>query len=565
VHSKQVVSGAKKRHFYYKAFSRCPYLWFSKLNIMQTDVLIVGAGIGGLFTAIKVAEARPDLQLTVLTKTNDNESNTRYAQGGVAAVWNAAVDSYEKHIDDTLDAGDGLCDPEVVKFVVEEGPHRVQEIIDWGTRFDKDQFQKYSLGREGGHSENRILHYKDLTGWEIQRALLAKAKTLSNIEILEHYFAVDIITQHHLGYNVTRLMPNIECYGAYVLNKKTSKIDTILARVTVIATGGAGQVYRATTNPVIASGDGMAMIYRAKGWLENMEFVQFHPTALFNPAGENPVFLVSEAVRGFGGILKRRNGEEFMHEYDPRKSLAPRDIVARAIDNEMKKSGEECMFLDCRHLDKEAFIDHFPTIYEECGRIGIDPMKDMIPVVPACHYMCGGIRVDDKGQSSIRRLYACGECTSTGLHGANRLASNSLLEAMVFAHRIHLDLIEKVDQWVFQADIPDWNASGTTAPNEMVLITQSTKELKEIMSSYVGIVRSNVRLKRALDRLHLLYRETESLYHNTTISPQLCELRNLITIAYLVSRSASMRKESRGLHFTTDYPDHQPFIQESIL
>lgn len=532
---------------------------------MQTDLLIIGAGIGGLSTAIKMAEAKPGLKITVLTKTNDDESNTRYAQGGVAAVWNAEVDSYEKHIADTLDAGDGLCDEEIVRIVVEEGPDRVQEIIDWGTRFDKDQFEKYDLGREGGHSENRILHYKDLTGWEIQRALLAKAKTLSNIEILEHYFAVDIITQHHLGYNVTRLMPNIECYGAYVLNKETSNIDTILAKATVIATGGAGQVYRNTTNPVIATGDGMAMIYRAKGWLENMEFVQFHPTALYNPAGENPSFLVSEAVRGFGGILKRRNGEEFMHEYDPRKSLAPRDIVARAIDNEMKKSGEECMFLDCSHLDKDKFIAHFPTIYEKCMSIGIDPMKDMIPVVPACHYMCGGIRVDEMGRSSIQRLYACGECTSTGLHGANRLASNSLLEAMVFAHRIHIDLAPKIDELLHQSGIPDWNATGTMAPNEMVLITQSVKELKEIMSSYVGIVRSNVRLKRALDRLHLLYVETEKLYNSTTISPQLCELRNLITIAYLVSRSASMRRESRGLHFTTDYTDHQPFIQPSIL
>lgn len=531
---------------------------------MTTDILIIGAGIGGLSTGIKLAEARPDLKVTALTKTQEGESNTRYAQGGVAAVWNMEVDSYEKHIADTLDAGDGLCDMEVVEIVVEEGPERVQEIIDWGARFDK-KAEHYDLGREGGHSENRILHYKDLTGWEIQRALLAKAEQLPNLDILEHFFAVDLITQHHLGHSITRLTPDIECYGAYALNKQTNEIETILSRITVVATGGAGQVYRNTTNPVIASGDGIAMVYRAKGHLENMEFVQFHPTALYNPAGDNPVFLVSEAVRGFGAILKSRDGEEFMDRYDPRKSLAPRDIVARAIDNEMKLRGEECMFLDCRHLDPEGFRAHFPTILDKCLSIGIDPMKDMIPIVPACHYMCGGIKVDTAGRSSIHRLYACGESTCTGLHGANRLASNSLLEALVFAHRIYEDALPQLEQFSLKEGIPDWNASGTTHPKEMVLITQSLKELKEIMSSYVGIVRSNVRLKRALDRLGLLFRETEELYHSTTISPQLCELRNLITIGYLVTRSASMRHESRGLHYTTDYPELLPFLQRTIL
>ncbi len=531
---------------------------------MKTDILIIGAGIGGLSTGIKLAEARPDMKVTALTKTQEEESNTRYAQGGVAAVWDMKVDSYDKHIADTLDAGDGLCDRKAVEIVVEEGPARVQEIIGWGARFDK-KAEHYDLGREGGHSENRILHYKDLTGWEIQRALLAKAEQLPNLEILEHYFAVDLITQHHLGYNVTRLTPDIECFGAYALNKRTGEIETILSRITVVATGGTGQVYRNTTNPVIASGDGIAMAYRAKGHLENMEFVQFHPTALYNPAGENPVFLVSEAVRGFGGILKSREGEAFMDKYDARKSLAPRDIVARAIDNEMKLRGEECMFLDCRHLDPEGFRAHFPTINDKCLSIGVDPMKDMIPIVPACHYMCGGIKADEYGRSSIRRLYACGECTCTGLHGANRLASNSLLEALVFAHRIYEDALPKLSQHRHQEHIPDWNASGTTHPKEMVLITQSLKELKEIMSSYVGIVRSDVRLKRALDRLSLLHRETEELYNSTTISPQLCELRNLITIGYLITRSASMRRESRGLHYTTDYPEKLPFLQRTIL
>lgn len=534
--------------------------------MLTTDVLVIGSGIGGLTTAIKLAQARPDCKIIVLTKTEEGESNTSYAQGGVAAVWNRQVDNYEKHKADTLDAGDGLCDEAVVDIVVQEGPLRVQEIIDWGARFDKAPGEdEYDLGKEGGHSENRILHYKDLTGWEIQRALMAKADEYPNIEVLQHYFAIDVITQHHLGHTVTRLMPDIECYGAYSLNKETDEIEPILAKITVLATGGAGQVYRNTTNPVIASGDGIAMVYRAKGWIENMEFVQFHPTSLHNLAGDNPVFLVSEAVRGFGGILKRKDGTEFMHNYDPRKSLAPRDIVARAIDNEMKISGEDSMFLDCRQLDKDKFYNHFPTIYDKCMSLGIDPMQEMIPVVPACHYMCGGIKVDQQGRSSINRLYAVGECTSTGLHGANRLASNSLLEAMVFAHRIAADISQSIDNYQLQEGIPAWSTRGTTQPKEMVLITQSMKELKEIMSNYVGIVRSNVRIKRALDRLLLLYNETERLYNETAVSPQLCELRNLITIGYLITRSASMRRESRGLHFTTDYPHQQPFIQTLTL
>ncbi len=534
--------------------------------MIETDILVIGSGIAGLTFAIKLANARPDLKLTVLTKTVKDESNTRYAQGGIAAVWDFKIDSFKKHLEDTLEAGDGLCDENIVKIVVEEGPVRVQEIIDWGARFDKHaRSGGYDLGREGGHSENRILHYKDLTGWEMQRTLNEQAKEIPNIEIHEHYFALDLITQHQLGYMVTRVTPDIECYGAYALNKETGKIETILARQTLVATGGAGQVYRNTTNPIIATGDGMAMVYRAKGRIENMEFVQFHPTALYNPKGENPDFLISEAVRGFGGILKTKDGKPFMQKYDPRASLAPRDIVARAIDNELKKRGEEYVCLDCSHLDKEDFINHFPTIYEKCMSLGIDPMKDMIPVVPACHYMCGGIRVDEFGHSSIKNLYACGECTSTGLHGANRLASNSLLEAMVFAHRIYLDVLNEIDKTKIKNGIPEWNARGTTKPKEMVLITQSWKELKEIMSSYVGIVRSNVRLKRAFDRLHLLYRETEDIYNKTSISPQLCELRNLITIGYLITRSASLRRESRGLHFTTDYPKKQEFTDVSVL
>lgn len=531
-----------------------------------TDVLIIGSGIAGLTLAIKTAKAKPDLKITLITKTEQGESNTRYAQGGVAAVWDKDKDSHEKHIADTLDAGDGLCTEEVVRIVVEEGPIRVKEIIDWGTRFDKEKENgEYNLGMEGGHSEYRILHYKDLTGWEIQRALMEKAKSFPNIEVYEHYYAIDLLTQHHLGYNITRATPQIECYGAYVLDKSDGDIKTFLSKVTVVASGGAGQIYRNTTNPVIATGDGIAMTYRAKGRIESMEFIQFHPTALYNPAGENPDFLVSEAVRGYGGILRDAKKRKFMYRYDKRKSLAPRDIVARAIDNEMKRSGADHLYLDCTHLDKEGFYEHFPTIYDKCMSLGIDPMKDYIPIVPACHYVCGGIKVDTKGHTSIDRLYACGECSYTGLHGANRLASNSLLEAMVYAHRIYKDIVDVVDDYDIKSEIPDWNATSTMEPKEMVLITQSMKELKEVMSSYVGIVRSNVRLKRAFDRLKLLYDETEELYRTTILSPQLSELRNLITIGYLVTRSASMRRESRGLHYTTDYPDQLDFVDVTIL
>ena len=532
----------------------------------KTDVLIIGSGVAGLSSAIQIAQLRPQLSITLLTKTIQFESNTRYAQGGIAAVWDETKDNFDKHIADTLDAGDGLCNVEAVKNVVLEGPDRVQEIIDWGTRFDKTKSDlDYDLGMEGGHSEHRILHYKDLSGAEIQRALIEKAKSFGNIHVHEHYYAINLITQHHLGYSLTRVNPNVECYGAYILNKASKEIETWIAKVTILASGGAGQIYRNTTNPQIATGDGVAMVYRAKGRVENMEFVQFHPTALYNPAGDNPDFLVSEAVRGFGGILKTKDGNEFMHKYDSRKSLAPRDIVARAIDNEMKIRGDDYVFLDCRHLDKDAFIAHFPTIYNKCISIGIDPMKSMIPVVPACHYMCGGVQVNQQGQSSIKHLYAVGECSSTGLHGANRLASNSLLEALVYSKRIADNIHTSIDGIDFKPGLPEWNASGTTEPNEMVLITQSWKELKEIMSSYVGIVRSNVRLKRAMDRIQLLHRETEELYNARTLSPQLCELRNLISIGYLVTRSAALRKESRGLHYTTDYPEEQGFLENTLL
>ena len=533
--------------------------------MIKTDILVIGAGVAGNSFAINMAEKRPDLKITMLTKSQRMESNTNYAQGGVAAVWDHDIDNYEKHIADTLDAGDGLCDEEIVRIVVEEGPERVREIIEWGARFDFGKTGEYDLGREGGHSENRILHYKDITGWEIQRTLSEKVKTYDNITVLEHYFAIDILTQHHLGRNVTRLTPDVECYGCYALNKETHEIETFLAKATIMCTGGAGQVYKSTTNPVIATGDGIAMMYRAKGRLANMEFVQFHPTSLYNPAGDNPAFLVSEAVRGYGAILRTSDGEEFMQNYDKRKSLAPRDIVARAIDNEMKVRGDDFVYLDCTHLNKEGFYNHFPNIHDKCMSLGINPMKDYIPVLPACHYICGGILTDKMGKTSIKNLYAAGECTCSGLHGANRLASNSLLEGLVFGQRVSLDLLDRIDNLSIIPSLPEWSTKGTTEPKEMVLIIQSWRELKDIMSTYVGIVRTDVRIKRALDRLWLLFGETEDLYVNTIVSPQLCELRNLVTLAYLITSAAKMRKESRGLHYNTDYPDHYDYKELTLM
>lgn len=519
----------------------------------QTDFLVIGSGIAGLTFAVKTAERFPDKKITVLTKANTDETNTKYAQGGIAVV-NDEGDSFEKHIQDTLIAGDGLCDEDIVDIVVTEGPQRVNEIINWGANFDKDESGEYLRGKEGGHSEFRILHYKDITGYEIERALVAKAAQYPNIVFHNHWFVVDIITQHHLGYLVTKSTPDIECYGVYVLNMHTGEIEKLLSKVTLMASGGAGQAYRTTTNPKIATGDGIAMVYRAKGRIENMEFIQFHPTALFEQ-GVSPSFLITEAVRGDGGVLRNKDGEAFMERYDPeRKDLAPRDVVARAIDSEMKRTGVEHVYLDCRAMDKEKFLHHFPNIYEKCKSTGIDPLEKMIPVAPAAHYCCGGIQVDAQGHTSIRYLYACGECSSTGLHGANRLASNSLLEALVFAHRCYEDAAKIIATLETKTGIPEWNAAGTIEPKEMILITQSQKELQSIMSDYVGIVRNNVRLKRAMRRLDLLHEETEKLYEATVLSPQLAELRNLITIGYLIVKSAQFRKESRGLHFNTDYP-----------
>ena len=532
---------------------------------MQADFLVIGSGIAGLTYALKVAQHCPDKKVVVITKATPDETNTKYAQGGIAVVNDLENDSFEKHIEDTLIAGDGLCDKEVVEIVVKEGPARVKEIIEWGAQFDKDAEGDYKLGKEGGHSEFRIMHHKDVTGLEMERALLEAIKRIPNIEVIHHCFVIDIITQHHLGYLVTKATPDVTCYGVYVLNAMNNRIEKILSKITLLATGGNGQVYRTTTNPFIATGDGVAMAYRAKGRIENMEFIQFHPTALYEVGKRGQAFLITEAVRGDGGILRNIQGEAFMERYDARKDLAPRDIVARAIDNEMKITGTEHVYLDCRHIPLENFKEHFPNIYEKCLSIGVDVTKNMIPVAPAAHYSCGGIQTDEWGRSSIQNLYACGECSSTGLHGANRLASNSLLEAMVFAHRCYIDAVNRVDTLKNIPEVPDWNAKGTSHPKEMILITQSLKELQQVMSDYVGIVRNNVRLQRAMKRIDLLFDETEGLYQTTTVSPQLLELRNMITAGYLIIKGAAFRKESRGLHFNTDYPYKSDLVQNIVL
>lgn len=526
----------------------------------KVDFLIIGSGIAGLSFALKAAKLG---KVLIVTKANEDESNTKYAQGGVAVVTDEG-DSFDKHIEDTLIAGDGLCDAHVVENVVKEGPERIAELISYGTTFDREDSGEYDLAREGGHSEHRILHYKDITGYEIERALLEKVHAEPNIEMLTHYFAVDLITQHHLGVHVDKRTEDIKSFGIYAFNTETGHVEKILSKITLMATGGAGHIYSTTTNPTIATGDGIAMVYRAKGKVRNMEFIQFHPTALYNPK-EYPAFLISEAVRGFGGILKRVNGESFMEEYDERGSLAPRDIVARAIDAEMKKSGLDYVYLDIRHRSKSDILSHFPNIYEKCLSIGLDMTKDLIPVTPAAHYLCGGIMVDEYGATSINNLYACGECSSTGLHGANRLASNSLLEAAVYAHRIFQDASKHIAYIDFLDHVPSWDESNTQLLNEDILVTHNLRETQKLMSDYVGIVRSDFRLQRAMRRLGLLHEETEAFYKNTKLSVKLCELRNVIQIAYLVVKSAMHRKESRGLHYTTDYPKHADVLEDTIL
>jgi L-aspartate oxidase len=514
------------------------------------DFLVIGSGIAGMSFALKVAHKG---KVALVCKSGLEDANTYFAQGGVASVTNLIVDNFDKHIEDTMVAGDYLSDRAAVEKVVYNAPGQIKELIKWGVDFDKTENGDFDLHREGGHSEFRILHHKDNTGAEIQDSLIEDIKNHPNIAVFEKHFAIEIITQHHLGITVTRQTPDIECYGAYIMDMTTGKIDTFLSKVTLMATGGVGAVYQTTTNPLVATGDGIAMVYRAKGTVKDMEFIQFHPTALYHP-GDRPSFLITEAMRGYGGVLKTLDGRDFMQKYDQRLSLAPRDIVARAIDNEMKNRGDDHVFLDVTHKDPEETKKHFPNIYEKCLSLGIDITKDYIPVAPAAHYLCGGIKVDLNGCSSIRRLYAVGECSCTGLHGGNRLASNSLIEAVVYADAAAKHSLQAIDHYTYNEKIPEWNDDGVTSPEEMVLITQSAKEVGQIMSTYVGIVRSDLRLKRAWVRLDILYEETESLFKRSVASRDICELRNMINTGYLIMRQALERKESRGLHYTLDYP-----------
>ena len=500
--------------------------------VYKYDFLIIGSGVAGMSYALKIARAHQG-KICMICKTTLDEANTTFAQGGVASVTNLEVDNFDKHIEDTMIAGDYISDKAAVEQVVRNAPQQIAELVEWGVNFDRKEDGNFDLHREGGHSEFRILHHADDTGAEIQRVLMEAVRNTPNIEVKENHFAVEIITQHHLGVEVTRRTPDIECFGAYVLNPDTQKVDTYLSKVTLMCTGGCGAVYNTTTNPVIATGDGEAMVYRAKGTVQDMEFVQFHPTALYHPGETHPAYLITEAMRGYGGILRLPNGESFM-----------------------EKHGIDHVCLDVTHKDAEETRHHFPNIYQKCLSIGIDITKDYIPVRPAAHYMCGGIKVDLNGESSIHRLYALGECSCTGLHGGNRLASNSLIEAVVYADAAAKHSLKHIGEYVFNENVPEWNDEGTMTNEEKVLITQSVKEVGQVMSNYVGIVRSDLRLKRAWNRLDMLYEETERLFKRVKASRDICELRNMINVGYLITRQAIERKECRGLHYTIDYPLH---------
>jgi L-aspartate oxidase len=523
----------------------------------KTDFLILGSGIAGLSLGIKASALG---SVAIVTKKETWESNTNYAQGGIAAVTDK-TDSFEEHINDTLICGAGLCKKDVVEFVVREAPPRIQELIDWGVQFTRSESAPffYDLGREGGHTRRRVLHAKDLTGREIERALHEKAATLRNICIYENHIGVDLITKKDSSGRPAH------CLGAYVLDINNNEIHTYRAKYTILSTGGAGKVYLITTNPDIATGDGIAMAYRAGAKIANMEFIQFHPTCLYHPDAK--AFLISEAVRGEGGILKLKSGATFMEKYHPMKSLAPRDIVAKAIDSEIKKSGDEYVLLDITHHDRNFLVKRFPNIYNKCLEFGIDISCDPIPVVPAAHYICGGVAVNPYGETSISQLFACGEVTCTGLHGANRLASNSLLEAVVFAHRVSTKISEDYAKTI-QSNIyiAPWDSSGTSVSDDTVVVTQNWDEIRRCMWNYVGIVRSNKRLERAVRRIDLIQKEIDEYYWNYKVTKDLVELRNITIVAKLIAESASMRKESRGLNYNIDYPDmSEEYKKDTII
>jgi L-aspartate oxidase len=514
------------------------------------DYLVIGSGIAGLNFALLAAEHG---RVVVITKKLPNDTNTNWAQGGVAAVL-AKDDSFERHVADTLAAGDGLCDRHVVELCVADGPAQVQSLLDVGVRLARDEAGELDLGREGAHTRSRVVHWEDVTGREIQRALLAAVAKHSNITLLEEHIAVDLLSLAKYGGDPA-------CFGAYVLDRRSGEVKTICARATVLASGGTGKVYVYTSNPDVATGDGIAMAYRIGAAVCDLEFVQFHPTVLFHPHARN--FLLSEAMRGEGGVLRLATGETFMEHYHPMKSLASRDIVARAIDNELKKSGADSVFLDMTHLDAAFVRGRFPNIHDRCLSLGIDITKQPIPVVPAAHYMCGGVKADDDGATTIAGLYAIGECAFTGLHGANRLASNSLLEGMVYSTRAAAAV--RGAPRIRPAQVAAWSSGDATDSNDAIVVSLNWEEIRRFMWSYVGIVRSDKRIDRSRRRIEILRDEIREYYLDFKVTSDLVELRNLALVGHLVIESARRRKESRGLHFTLDYPDKLPEARHSEL
>jgi L-aspartate oxidase len=523
------------------------------------DFLIVGSGIAGLTFALRAANYG---SVAIITKEGVMDSNTSVAQGGIASVFDE-LDTFDLHIKDTLDSGDGLCNPDVVELVVKNAPSRIQNLMDLGVNFNilknkdaENRMPQLDLGREGGHSKKRIVHAQDMTGKEVERVLVEHTQNHPNITLFENHIAIDLITcSTRMKRGMITTTHEDFCCGAYVLNKTTHRVITFSSQITLLATGGAGKVYLYTSNPDVATGDGIAMGYRAGATLANLEFVQFHPTCLYHPEAKN--FLISEAVRGDGGILVDKAGNPFMEKYDPKKDLACRDVVARAIDTELKKSGADSVFLDISHRDV-SFVKHrFPNIYKKCLQLGFDMTQEPIPVVPAAHYMCGGIATDPFGKTDIHRLFAIGETACTGLHGANRLASNSLLEALVYAHNASKAAIDDLKNPELKSipEFPDWDETGTTDSDEVIMVSHNWDEIRRLMWNYVGIVRSNKRLARARRRIEIIQNEIEEYYWNFKVEPGLIELRNIATVAELIIKCASYRKESRGLHYNIEFPD----------